>query len=211
MLYSIAVMAEREALPESDLTPVIRRAQKGDRAAFDQIVEQHYAGVFALLCKWTGNWHDAEDLTQEAFLRAYKYLNSFRPGENFRSWLYRIALNQAHDFHHDRRQARQTESLENTLEEHLRFDASTVQDLERKQALETIYRLLPQFTPRERSVFVLKTMEGMENDEIARVLGISQTTVRRFYGLARKKILNALKSDVRGELNGSLRRGVQGT
>lgn len=186
-------MAERESPPENDLTPVIHRAQEGDRAAFDELVGLYYAGVFALLCKWTGNWHDAEDLTQEAFLRAYKYLNSFRPGENFRSWLYRIALNQAHDFHHDHRQARQNESLEDTLEKHLRYDASTVQDLERKQALETIYRLLPEFTPRERSVFVLKTIEGMENDEIARVLGVSQTTVRRFYGLARKKILAALK------------------
>lgn len=177
---------------QEDLSRLIQRAQKGDPAAFEQIVGEYYSGVFALLCKWSGNWHDAEDITQETFLRAYKYLNSFRIGENFKSWLYRIALNEAHDFRNDRR-AKQTSSLDEVLEEHLRFDATTEETTQRKQTLETIYRMLPEFSPRERSVFILKTMEGLENDEIARILGISQTTVRRFYGLVRQRILAKLK------------------
>jgi RNA polymerase sigma-70 factor (ECF subfamily) len=174
---------------------LIRRAQKGDHGAFEELLNAHYGSVFSLLCKWTGHWHDAEDLTQETFLKAYKYLRSFRPNEVFKNWIFRIALNLAHEHHSaGKRRARSVEELDEKVYEQLTSGPALVEDkMRRDEMLRQVYRAIPNLTERERSVFVLKTMEGMENDEVARTLGISQTTVRRFYGLARRKILDEIR------------------
>lgn len=68
-----------------ELRSLILRAREGDSLAFEQLLENFHASIFSLLCKWTGNWHDAEDLTQETFIRAFKYLKTFRIDENFKT------------------------------------------------------------------------------------------------------------------------------
>lgn len=161
--------------------------------AFEQILQNFHPSIFSLLCKWTGNWHDAEDLTQETFLRAFKYLKTFRIEENFKTWLYKIALNLVHDHYKHQRGSPVTESLDDVLEQNLDWGPSATEKVFRSQLLKIVYGILPGLTCRERSVFVLKTMEGLENDEVSRILQISQTTVRRFYGLARRKILEAVE------------------
>lgn len=84
-------------------------------------------------------------------------------------------------------------SLDEILEQNLEWSASAPDKIFQSQLLKIVYGILPSLTPRERSVFVLKTMEGLENEEITRVLQISPTTVRRFYGLARRKIIEAVE------------------
>jgi RNA polymerase sigma-70 factor, ECF subfamily len=179
----------------AELRSVILRAQDGDLVAFEELLSNFHNDVFALLCKWTGNWHDAEDLTQETFIKVFRYLKSFRIEENFRSWLYRIALRLAHDHYNKTRKLPRHESLDSVIFQNLQLHSRnpSEEELQQKQTLKAIYNVLPTLSFRERSVFVLKAMQGMENQEISRILGISQTTVRRFFGLARQKILKRLE------------------
>jgi RNA polymerase sigma-70 factor, ECF subfamily len=189
-----------EANSQNELSQNISDAKAGQAEAFERLMAQFYPPVFGLLCKWTGNWHDAEDLAQETFLKAYKYLARFRSGENFRAWLFQIAINLAHDLHRDRKTAFLTSPIDDAVLEAIDPEPAPEETLHRKQILQIIHQMLPEFSPRERSVFVLKTMEGLENDEIARLLGISSTTVRRFYGIVRQKIMRALEEQKPGLL-----------
>ena len=151
-----------------------------------------------MLCKWTGHWQDAEDLTQDTFLKAYKYIKSFHEGQSFKSWIYKIALNLANDHYAASRRAPMMQELDKAIEEQVFTNPDAGDQVRHQQMLREVYRILPELTMRERSVFVLKAMESMENDEIARVLGISETTVRRFYSLARQRILRGLEQKRRG-------------
>ena len=116
--------------------------------------------------------------------------------QSFRSWICRIALNLAHEHYSaSKRRAQVMEPMDETVCEQMVAlePAQAEENIRRQQMLKQVYKALPQLTPRERSVFVLKTIEGMENDEVSRLLGISETTVRRFYGLARRKILETIQ------------------
>ena len=79
----------RDELP----LPVILRAQRGDQSAFRQVVERYQAGVFKLALKMTSNHTEAADLTQEAFLRVYRFFHKFDPSRPLAPWLYRLATN----------------------------------------------------------------------------------------------------------------------
>jgi RNA polymerase sigma-70 factor (ECF subfamily) len=77
--------------------PLVKRAQRGDQWAFEQLVERHQHRLFTLAARTLGSPHDAADAVQEAFLRAWLALPRFRRGSLFSTWLYRICLNAAHD------------------------------------------------------------------------------------------------------------------
>lgn len=79
----------RDELP----TPIIESAQRGDHAAFRQVVERYQAGVFKLAFKMTSNYTEAADLTQEAFLRIYRFFHKFDASRPLTPWLYRVATN----------------------------------------------------------------------------------------------------------------------
>lgn len=77
--------------------PFVRRAQRGDRLAFEILVERHANKLYSLAARSLGSREDAEDAVQEAFIRAWRGLGSFRGGSRFSTWLYRICLNAVHD------------------------------------------------------------------------------------------------------------------
>jgi len=124
------------------------------------------------------------------FIKAFKYLKTFRIEENFKTWLYKIALNLAHD-HYKRQQ--QSSTSTDFPEQSIEGSASAEHQIFQSQLLKVVYEILPLLTSRERSIFIMKTMEGLENEEIAKILRISPTTVRRFYGLARRKLLEGVE------------------
>src|SRR5205809_2616672 len=86
-----------EALDVGSAEAALARARRGDGEAFRELVERHSREVFRLAFRMTGNEHDAEDVVQETFLKAYRKLPSFEERSQFGSWLYRIAANSAYD------------------------------------------------------------------------------------------------------------------
>lgn len=162
---------------------LIQRARNGERGAFRELVEQYKKKIYYFSLDLTGNHHDAEDLSQEVFIKVYRSLKNFRGDAKFKSWLYRIAVNTCIS------QRRKKSVSAMTLQEdfdsdstHHYFDVGESNHPERSAEAglmqQHIDNALQQLTPRERSVFVLRHYNDLPLKEIAQVLKISEGTVK---------------------------------
>lgn len=195
----IALMADQlpPAEQAADRTTVagrdaqlIARAQVGDAMAFDQLIIAHQQRIIALAWRLLGNREDARDAAQETFLRVYKHLNKCDPKQDFAGWLYRIAVNVCRDL------ARKRRSNQTSFEEELaagkliepisphNTEAATL--LAQEQTI--LLRALATLTAKERAALVLRDLEGLPTEEVARILGSRPTTVRSQISTARVKI-----------------------
>ncbi len=172
------------------LARLILRAQAGDTTAFDQLITDHQHKVVSLAWRLLGNQDDARDAAQEAFLRVYKHLNKFDPSQDFSGWLYRIVVNVCRDLARKRRH--NVSSFEAGIEagsiaepaSPLNTEAAAI--LGQQQAI--VLRALATLSAKERAAIVLRDIEGLPTDEVARILGSSPTTVRSQISAARVKI-----------------------
>jgi len=184
-------------MDDSDAVAVAR-AQAGDQDAFGLLVERHSIRLFQLAYRMTGNEQDAEDVVQEAFLRAYKQLNRFEARAGFGTWLHRIAANCSLDHLRKRkRQDQQVDPVELTAEEPMSTISSNaplpddqVFHLEVQQKVEGV---MEQLTPMERTAFVLRHFEGKSIEEIGRVLGTGPSATKQSIFRAVQKMRRALE------------------
>ncbi|SRR6266571_7013622 len=183
---------ESSSRPRSSLSPVIERAKAGDHAAFEQIVECYQRRVIATAWRMLGNREDARDAAQEIFLRVYKYLNRFRSDQEFEPWLYRIVINVCHDHARKRGAPDRFVSFEAEQDlgnlEALAGSYSVEAAAIRSQEQTMIAAALDTLSKKERAAIVLRDLEGLCTEEVARMLGSSQTTVRSQISSARAKI-----------------------
>ncbi len=196
-IMEIALMADKLRLSGEageEIAPIARlisRAKAGDAAAFDQIIISHQHRVIALAWRMLGNQDDARDAAQESFLRVYKHLNKFDPQQDFSGWLYRIVVNVCRDIARKHRRRNQT-SLEAEFEAgNLREPISphnTEDAVVFSQEQSLIARALATLTEKERAAIVLRDLEGLPTEEVARILGSRPTTVRSQISSARTKI-----------------------
>lgn len=198
----IALMADHSppAEPVADHHAVVRpdaqliaRAQAGDALAFDQIVITHQRRIIALAWRLLGNNEDARDAAQETFLRVYKHLHKFDPAQDFAGWLYRIAVNVCRDLGRKRRsqQSWQT-SFEAELAAGKLIEPVSPHNTEAAALLAQeqmiLLRALATLAEKERAAIVLRDLEGLPTEEVARILGSSPTTVRSQISAARVKL-----------------------
>jgi RNA polymerase sigma-70 factor (ECF subfamily) len=174
------------------LTRLIERAQAGDLAAFDQLILYHQRRVVATAWRMLGNEDEARDAAQEVFLRVYKHLNKFDPAQDFSGWLYRITVNVCRDLARKRGRRGQMASFEEEYELGNLAEVASADDAEaaviRAQERAIIARALATLSEKERAAIVLRDLEGLPTEEVARILGSSQTTVRSQISSARAKI-----------------------
>jgi len=185
---------------------LIRDAQAGSRAAFDALVRQYEHQVLRLALHLTGSEQDAEDIYQEAFLKAYRYLNNFRFECSFYTWIYRIVTNLCLD-HLRRRKARREDQavvIDSSGEEmdlmtnvsDDRAGANPGRELDRKYLGQRILMALDELTPRERMVFELKHYQGLRLRTIGEMLNTTEETAKNTLFRATKK-LRAKLAEVR--------------
>ena len=164
---------------------IIKAAQRGDHEAFEQIVRFYQKVSLSVAFYITGSKDDAEDICQDAFLKFYKYMNSFLPRRgSLKSYLYKMIANQAYQ-HLAQKQSK--DRMEIALEA-VELESLGMEDAPFFGSAEIVEKLLGQLTSKERGVFVMREVAEMEYDEIAGTLHISQVTVRRFYSIARQKL-----------------------
>lgn len=179
-------------------TELIREAQAGSRTAFDALVRQHDHAVLRLALHLTGSEQDAQDIHQEAFLKAYKSLGNFRFECSFYTWIYRIVTNLCLDLMR-RRKARREEPavmidatggemdlLVNVSDD--RAGANPDRELQRKQLGGRIMTALDKLTPRERMVFELKHFQGLRLKTIGEMLHTTEETAKNTLFRATKKL-----------------------
>lgn len=185
---------------------LIRAAQKGDRSAFDALVRRHDRSVLRLALHMLGNEQDAQDVHQDAFIKAYRHLSNFRFECSFYTWLYRIVTNLCLDQLRRRKSRKEDPSTvmdaageEMDLMANLQDDRATAnpaRELERKNMNAAIKSALDSLTPRERTVFELKHYQGLKLRTIGEMLSTTEETAKNTLFRATRK-LRAKLADVR--------------
>lgn len=169
---------------------IIERARGGDAVAFEQLMIAHQQRVLATAWRMLGNVEDARDAAQEVFLRVYKYLPKYDAQQEFAGWLYRIVINVCHDV--ARKRGNRYTSLE-AEQEAGQLPLLLSRDNSERAAIQAeeqaiVLRALATLTEKERAALVLRDLEGVPTEEVARILGSSATTVRSQISTARTKI-----------------------
>lgn len=151
----------------------VEACQQGEREAFDRLVERYQRDVYRLCYRYVNNHHDANDLAQDVFLKAYRAIGKFRGDSAFSTWLYRIAVNTCLNFRSLRRL--QQEELSEHLADGGVGVAERLQSDERSALVRAAVSKLPE---KQRATLILKIYHDLTHEEVARVLGASVGTVK---------------------------------
>lgn len=151
---------------------LVRSAQGGDLAAFEVLVRQHGPALYAFIYRLVGDPVDAEELTQEAWVRAWRSLSGFKGKSEFKTWLFKIGMNLTFNLKKRRKPA---EELNEFLPGSSNNEPVTVFEQRRRE--EVVKAALAQLPPDQRTALVLNIYEGMSYQEIAQVMGRSVRAV----------------------------------
>ena len=180
---------------------IVQKVLKGDVNAFETLVLEYEKNVYNIALRMTGNSEDASDMTQEAFIKAYNSLQSFRGDSKFSVWLYRIATNVCLDFLRSRsRKPTVSLSMEDNEGEEVELDVADESQspellLDRQMTRESVRRGLDTLSPEYRQILLLREIQGLSYDEISQALGLEVGTVKSRIFRARKKLCAFLLED----------------
>jgi RNA polymerase sigma-70 factor (ECF subfamily) len=178
----------REPASDADETALVRRAQRGDSAAFDALVRRHLPGALAAAERLLGERSDAEDLVQDAFLRAMDRLPLLDPERPFGPWFFTLLRNLGIN----QLRARKVRHTEPELLDATSPDALPDEVLVRTEVRERFDAALAALTPRQREIVMLFEVEGWKGAEIATHLGLTPENVRWHLHQAKKSLRTAL-------------------
>ena len=169
----------------SDTQPaeLVKQARDGNRFAFDQLIDRYQGDIHRMIYFRIRARMDAEDLTQDVFIRAYRSISRLREPERFRSWLYTVAVNRVNDYLRKKR----VRSIFKSSDEGPDKQPEAVQLREQPEALEQVLkedfwrqvgRIAKKLSKMEREVFMLRFLDNLNINEIAQVLKKSESTVK---------------------------------
>jgi len=191
-----------------DEPELVRAAAAGDRRAFDELVRRKRERVVRAAYQITGHWEDALDVAQGVFLKVWQGLGRYDSRHALDTWLYRITVNAAID-------SLRARGARGGLQVVLGPDADEVAgaapepeaELDRQAVERAFLHLAAGLAPRQRAVFVLREIEGLDAEEIAEVLGIAASTVRNHLMQARRILREGIERHYPGLVPDRSRRG----
>jgi RNA polymerase sigma-70 factor (ECF subfamily) len=166
----------------------VERLQRGDTEAFAVLVERHQKAIFNLLYRMLGDYDDAAEVSQEAFLSAYRSIKSFRGDSSFSTWLYRIAVNHANTRRKNLALAQQRASLVESLETVGDGGPDPAEALEQKEMHERVQTALNALGKDDAAIIVLRDLQDIPYDRVAAILGIPVGTVKSRLHRARRAL-----------------------
>jgi len=172
------------ATTDADL---VQQCLAGYCDAYNELVKRHQDAVFNLLMKMTGNWHEAADLTQEAFIRAYRKLSAYDSRFSFKNWVMAIAVNLTKNRFRSLFRRRRLEEEAIAMTDGA-ADATPAGD----PRIEAVNQAMGQLSENLRAPLVLRHMEGCSYDEIARILGIGVSAAKMRVMRARDELVQRL-------------------
>jgi RNA polymerase sigma-70 factor (ECF subfamily) len=176
---------------------LIERCLRGEESAWEDMAKSYTRRVYAMCYRFTGNDGQAQDLTQEVFLRIFKNLKSFRAAEgSFSTWLARLTRNLLIDHYRRTRQDRATDTIEDQLpllEERHSVASRTDGLLSGREASEILQKGLQRLSPELREAVILRDLEEMEYHEIAQVLNVPEGTVKSRLNRGRTELARVLR------------------
>jgi RNA polymerase sigma-70 factor (ECF subfamily) len=193
---------ERTASADVESTPnvpseteLVARARTGDLAAYDDLVQRYQQRIYATVYHMTANHEDANDLAQDAFIKAYQALKSFKGGSSFYTWVYRIAVNKTINFLKQRKNRSQM-SL-NDLDFNAENDPDLValvsektprRDAALSELQEKLNEAMQRLSDQHRLVVTLHDVQGLSHEEIAKIMECNIGTVRSRLFYARQQL-----------------------
>jgi RNA polymerase sigma-70 factor (ECF subfamily) len=177
--------------PKLDDTILVKQTRNGDRRAFSELAQRHQAAVYRSCYRILGDVEDAEDATQEAFIRAYRKLDTFRGRSTFKTWLVRVAMNVSLNERTSRRRKDAHSDIDLA-----QFVASTEEApeavLTRAEAAVRIHDALRLVRPDHRAAIVLRELEGYTYQETAQFLGVAEGTAKSWVHRGRDQLKRIL-------------------
>ncbi|HRJ19354.1 MAG TPA: sigma-70 family RNA polymerase sigma factor [Bryobacteraceae bacterium] len=188
----------RNAVTDFDAdAQIVQRCLAGDETAWEDLVKLHTRRVYSICYRFTGRDSEAQDLTQEVFLRVFKSVKSFRAGEgSFAVWLARVTRNLLIDHYRRTRMERATDSIEDQLpmlEQRGALEARTDAMLAGREAGELLQGALARLSPELRETVILRDIEELEYREIAQVLNVPEGTVKSRLNRGRAELARLLR------------------
>lgn len=209
MQAGVAPLAANNDIEESGIAPnaapdpldheLVRRVQQGESAAFDLLVRRYQHRVVALVSRYVGDWSEAQDVAQDAFIRAYRAIGSFRGDAQFYTWLHRIAINTAKN--HLQAMKRRPPNADIDVGDADHFDAALQmrdtdtpeRELLRNEVEQAVMRSVNALPRELRLAITLREVDGLSYDEIAQRLDCPIGTVRSRIFRAREAIDRELR------------------
>jgi RNA polymerase sigma-70 factor (ECF subfamily) len=188
--------SHREESLDAD-SQLVERCLSGEEAAWEDLVKVHTRRVYAICYRFTGSDHEAQDLTQEVFLRVFRSLKSFRAGEgSFAVWLARLSRNLLIDHYRRSKNQRATDSIEEQLpmlEERGALSGRTEGLVAGREASDLLQGALQKLSPELRETVILRDLEELEYREIAQVLNVPEGTVKSRLNRGRAELARILR------------------
>jgi len=176
---------------------LVERCMSGESAAWEDLVKVHTRRVYSICYRFTGSDQEAQDLTQEVFLRVFRSLKSFRAGEgSFSVWLARLSRNLLIDHYRRTKLDRATDSIEEQLpmlEEKTAMISRTEGMVAGREASELLQGALQKLSPELRETVILRDLEELEYREIAQVLNVPEGTVKSRLNRGRAELARILR------------------
>lgn len=176
---------------------LVERCLRGEQGAWDELIKAHTRRVYSICYRFTGRENEAQDLTQDVFLRVFKTLSTFRSGEgSFVVWLTRLTRNLLVDHYRRTKHERVTDALEDklgVLEERSRQGSRADGLLAGREAGELLQAALAKLSPELREAVILRDLEEFEYREIANVLSVPEGTVKSRLNRGRAELARILK------------------
>jgi RNA polymerase sigma-70 factor (ECF subfamily) len=173
-------------MSEQDDLLLIRNVLKGDRSAFEAIVDKYEKTIFNLALRMTNSYEDAQDITQSVFVKAFEKLHGFNPKHKFFSWLYRIAVNESLNV------VKQRKPFEPLNMDLVSKERTPDQNFHRAEIARSIQKALMDLKPHYRVVIVLRHFNDLSYEEISHVVGVPVKVVKSRLFTARKMLKDLL-------------------
>ncbi|MDD2902021.1 MAG: sigma-70 family RNA polymerase sigma factor [Syntrophales bacterium] len=171
---------------------LVARAQEGDLPAFEELVKKYQREIYGLAYRLVLDAEEAKDLTQQAFMQAFVHIKGFRQQAQFRTWLFRIAINQCYNYLKNKKKFGDPVDADNFV---LVGKDSPEEDLIAQDERRRLYAALTRLPAKQRAVITLKLEQGLSYEEISRVLGGTAGAARVNYCQAIKTLKKYLKNE----------------
>ena len=176
-------------------TELVALAQKGNINSFNKLVDKYHSRIYSLTYQMTSNREDAEDLTQEIFIKAFEALPRFKGRSSFYTWLYRIGINKNINYRKKRNRNRplSIDALDQDItydEVYAELDSkdSPLRHIGLNELQVKLNEAMQKLSLKHRTVVVMHDIEGIPHDEIAKIVGVSVGTIRSRLFYARRQL-----------------------
>lgn len=181
-------------MPEPITPELIQEAARGSQQAFRAIVEVNQGFVYAVAFRFVNDSQDAEDITQEVFVRLWKNLHTYKPEVKLTTWLYKIITNRCLDFLKSKHGSQRKNAVDVDKQLHLAAHSTPERAYQQQELLKIIHAAADELTPRQKAVFILRDLEGLSSAEVCEALSMSAGNVKSNLFHARQKITGKLKT-----------------